>query len=294
MIEIVEVSARDGLQNEREQFSTAQKIALITRMVAAGAHRLEVASFVRADRVPQMADAEAVIDGLDLHENVTTIGLVMNLRGLERALRTAIKEIGAVCVATDSFARANQGQTSRESAQVAARVVQEATSAGRRAQVTIGAAFGCPFDGEVDPERVIAIARELATAGPVEIAIADTIGVAVPRQVRSLVTELREATGLPIRVHLHNTRGTAIANAWAAIEAGASTLDGSVGGIGGCPFAPKATGNMATEDLVYLCDRSGVKTGYDLTKTIDAAYWLGEQMGRPLPGSVSRSGGFPA
>ncbi|MEG3176576.1 hypothetical protein U1872_10070 [Sphingomonas sp. RB3P16] len=157
MIEIVEVSARDGLQNEREQFSTAQKIALITRMVAAGAHRLEVASFVRADRVPQMADAEAVIDGLDLPENVTTIGLVMNLRGLERALRTAIKEIGAVCVATDSFARANQGQTSRESARVAARVVQEATAAGRRAQVTIGAAFGCPFDGEVDPERVIAI-----------------------------------------------------------------------------------------------------------------------------------------
>jgi hydroxymethylglutaryl-CoA lyase len=293
-IEVVEVSARDGLQNESVSFSTAQKIALIERMVAAGARRLEVASFVRADRVLQMADAEAVIAGLDLPDEVVTIGLVMNLRGLERALRTDVKEIGAVCVATDSFARANQGQTSRESTEVASRIVRDSTAAGRRAQVTIGAAFGCPFDGEVDPERVIALAGELAAAGPVEIAVADTIGVAVPRQVGALVMRLREATGLPIRVHLHDTRGTGIANAWAAIEAGASTLDASVGGIGGCPFAPSATGNIATEDLLYLCDRSGVKTGLDLMKTIDAARWLGEQMDRPLPGSVSRSGRFPA
>ena len=293
MIEIVEVSARDGLQNERDLFSTAQKIALIEHMVAAGARRLEVASFVRADRVPQMADAEAVIAGLDLPDDVVTIGLVMNLRGVERALRTGVKEIGAVCVASDTFAQANQGQTSRESAAVAARIVGEAKAAGRRAQVTIAAAFGCPFEGAVDPEHVIALARDLAEAGPVEIAVADTIGVAVPRQVTALITRLRAAIDLPIRVHLHDTRNTGIANAWAAIEAGAATLDGAVGGIGGCPFAPAATGNVATEDLLYLCERSGVETGLDLAKTIDAARWLTGEMGRPLPGSVSRAGGFP-
>ena len=292
-VEIVEVSARDGLQNEKRAFSTAQKIALIERMVQAGAKRLEIASFVRADRVPQMADAEAVIAGLALPEDVITIGLVMNKRGLLRALETPIQEVGAVCLATDSFAKANQGQTSAQSVMVAAEIIEFARGAGRRAQATIGAAFGCPFEGEVDSQRVVAMAETLAAAAPVEIGLADTIGVAVPAQVFALVRAVRAATALPVRVHLHNTRNTGVANAWAAVEAGAATLDSSVGGIGGCPFAPRATGNAATEDLIYLLHRSGVATGYDLDRTITAAEWLSGEMGRELPGLVSRAGAFP-
>jgi hydroxymethylglutaryl-CoA lyase len=293
MVEIVEVAARDGLQNESVLFSIAQKVALIAHSVAAGARRLEVASFVRADRVPQMADAEAVIAALDLPDEVVTIGLVMNKKGALRALATKVHEIGTVTVASNSFAQRNQGQTCLESADVAADVIRFARSEGRRAQVTIAAAFGCPFEGKVPPDRVMALAERLAAAEPHEIALADTIGVAVPDEVGTLVERVRAATGLPVRVHLHDTRSTGIANAWAAVQAGAATLDASLGGIGGCPFAPAATGNIATEDLIYLLDRSGIAHGYDLDKTIDAARWLTGEMGRPLPGAVSRAGGFP-
>ena len=294
-IEIVEVSARDGLQNEKQvSFSTAQKIALIERMVVAGAKRLEVASFVRPDAVPQMADAEAVIAGLSLPANVITVGLVMNKRGALRALETKVREIGAVCVASDSFAKANQGQTSLESVGVAADIVGFARQEGRRAQVTIGGAFGCPFEGEVSPDHVLAMAARIAESGPVEIALADTIGVAVPSQVFELVSRVRGVVGsLPIRVHLHNTRNTGYANAIAAIEAGAATLDASVGGIGGCPFAPNATGNIATEDLLYLLHRSGFATGLDLDATMETARWLAGEMARDVPGLLSRAGIFP-
>lgn len=293
-VEIVEVAPRDGLQNEQQLFSTAQKIALIERMVAAGARRIEIASFVRADRVPQMADAEAVIAGVDLPDDVVTIGLVMNKKGALRALETRIVEIGAVCVASNSFAQRNQGQDSVESAEIAADIVRFARGEGRRAQVTIGASFGCPFEGEVDPDHVLSLARMIADTNPVEIALADTIGVAVPSQVFDLVSRVREAIHpIPVRVHLHNTRGTGIANAWAALEAGAATLDAAVGGIGGCPFAPNATGNIATEDLLYLLHRSGVETGLSLDATIDTAHWLATEMARALPGLVSRAGPFP-
>jgi hydroxymethylglutaryl-CoA lyase len=293
-IEIVEVSARDGLQNEKRLFSTEEKIALIRHMVAAGAKRLEIASFVRADRVPQMADAEAVIAGVDLPDDIITIGLVMNKRGALRALETDIRQIGAVCVATDSFAQRNQGQTSMESVDVACDIVRFAQDQGRPAQVTIGAAFGCPFEGEVAPAHVIAMAQRIAQAQPVEIAIADTIGVAVPAQTFELVAHVREAIWpIPVRVHLHNTRNTGIANAWAAIEAGAVTLDSALGGIGGCPFAPAATGNIATEDLLYLLDRSGITTGIDIQASIDAAGWLAGKMDHILPAMVSRAGTFP-
>ncbi|MEC3911414.1 hydroxymethylglutaryl-CoA lyase [Sphingobium sp. CR2-8] len=295
VIEVVEVSARDGLQNEKMVFPTDSKIALIRHMVAAGAKRLEIASFVRADRVPQMADAEAVIAGLgDLPADITTIGLVMNKRGALRALDTGIRQIGAVCVASDSFAQRNQGQTSLESLDVANDIVRFARGEGRSAQVMIGAAFGCPFEGEVDPAHVVAMARRLAEAGPVEIGLADTIGVAVPHHVFELVTAVRAAIGdIPVRVHLHNTRNTGIANAWAAVQAGASTLDSALGGIGGCPFAPAATGNIATEDLLYMLDRSHIRTGIDLSRTIEAAGWLESRMERPLPAMVSRAGPFP-
>lgn len=295
MIEIVEVGPRDGLQNEQQVFSTAQKIEMIERAAATGIRRIEVASFVRSDRIPQMADAEAVISGLSLPPEVVTIGLVMNQRGLERALLTNVHEIGGVCIASDSFAQANQGQSSLESARIAADIVRRARAAGRRGQATIGAAFGCPFEGEVTTDHVLALAHELVAAEPHELAIADTIGVAVPAQISSLVARLRtEFVGLPVRVHLHNTRNTAVANAWAAIEAGAATLDGAIGGIGGCPFAPSATGNVATEDLIYLCDRSGISTGVNLAQTIEAAQLLEREFGRPLPGMVARAGPFPS
>jgi hydroxymethylglutaryl-CoA lyase len=293
MVEIVEVAPRDGLQNENVLFSVAQKATLIDYAVAAGARRIEVASFVRADRVPQMADAEEVIAVLDTPGDVVTIGLVLNKKGAFRALATTVQEFGMVAVASDTFAQRNQGQTSQESADMAAEVIHFVRSEGRRAQATIGAAFGCPFEGAVPHDRVVALAERIARSGPHEIALADTIGVAVPDDVGTLVERVRAATGLPVRVHLHNTRGMGIANAWAAVQAGVAAIDASLGGIGGCPFAPTATGNIATEDLVYLLSRSGIEHGYDLDKTIDAARWLTHEMGRPLPGAVSRAGGFP-
>lgn len=293
-IELVEVSARDGLQNESALLSTAQKIELIERSVAAGIRRIEVASFVHPRRVPQMADAEAVCAGLSALDGVTTIGLVLNRRGAERALLTRIDELGAVASASDGFGIANQGRTSDETVEDAIEIVALARDAGRRAQVTISVAFGCPFDGEVAPERVAAIARRLAEAGPVEIALGDTIGVASPANVADVMRAVSAAVGdLPIRCHFHDTRNTAVANGWTALQHGAATLDGAIGGIGGCPFAPGATGNVATEDLLYMLGRGGVVTGVELDRIVDTAHWLSGLMGRPLPGRVSRAPAFP-
>lgn len=294
-VEIVEVGPRDGLQNERIEVSTANKLALIERMIEAGARRIEVTSFVNPRKVPQMADADAVAAGLPVRTDVTFIGLVLNLRGAERALAAPrINELGAVCVSTDSFAMANQGQTNAESAEVACEIIRTAKAAGRSGQATIAGSFGCPFEGEVDEERVVAIAERLAEAGPREVSLADTIGVAVPAAVGRLVTWVREAISpIPVRVHLHNTRNTGIANVWAAVEAGARTIDASLGGLGGCPFAPGAAGNVATEDVVYLLDRSGVSTGLDLDKLVAANAWFARVMGKELPGMVGRAGRFP-
>lgn len=293
MVEIVEVGPRDGLQNEDGVVSVADRIALIARLRAAGARRIEVASFVNPARVPQMANAEAVIAGLP-DDGTIHIGLVLNRRGAERALATKVQQLGAVCVATDSFAMRNQGQTSDGSLSVAAKIVGLARAAGRSAQITIGAAFGCPFEGEVSPDRVVAMARVAAASGAVEVALADTIGVAVPRDVAALVARVRAAIApLPVRVHLHNTRGTGIANVWAAIGAGAATIDASLGGLGGCPFAPGAAGNVATEDVAYMLERSDVATGLDLDALIATARWFTGVIGRPLPAMVSRAGRFP-
>jgi len=293
-VEIVEVGARDGLQNEPDILPTEKKIALIQAAIAAGVRRIETASFVNPRRVPQMADAEAVMEALPDTDLVTYIGLVLNERGAERALVTRVHELGAVAVASDSFAMRNQGQTSLESIGVATAIVGMAKAAGRSGQVTISAAFGCPFEGEVDPDHVVAMAEALAKAGPSEIGLADTIGVAVPSQVKALVSRVQAVTGtIPIRAHFHNTRNTGLANAWAALEAGAVTLDSSLGGLGGCPFAPKATGNIATEDLLYLLHRSGVATGIDLDAMIEAGQWLTGIMGRPLPAMVTKAGNFP-
>ena len=295
-IEMVEVAARDGLQNEPGFFPTADKLELIARAVAAGSKRIEVASFVHPGRVPQMADAEAVCAGLPARsaEDVTYIGLVLNKRGALRALETQVHELGAVISASDGFGMANQGRTSDETADDASEIIRLAKEHGRSVQATISVAFGCPFDGEIAASRVADIARKVAAAGPREIAIADTIGVGVPSQVKAVMAAVKAAvSGMPIRLHFHDTRNTAVANAWAGVEAGATTIDASIAGIGGCPFAPNATGNVATEDVQYMLQRSGVETGLSLDGLIDTANWLSIKMGRTLPGLVSRAGGFP-
>jgi hydroxymethylglutaryl-CoA lyase len=294
-IEFVEVGPRDGLQNEKELVSTADKLALIDRAIEAGAHRIEVTSFVNPKRVPQMADAEDVCAGLTLCDDVTYIGLVMNLRGAERAITTGrIDQLGAVAVSTDTFAMANQGQSSDESVEVAKAIIALAQAEGRSAQCTIAASFGCPFEGEVADKRVIEMAVAIAEAGAVEVGLADTIGVGNPAHVARLVKRVREAINpLPVRVHFHNTRNTGLANVWAAVTSGASIIDASLGGLGGCPFAPGAAGNVPSEDVVYMLERAGIDTGMDLEKLIEASNWLSGVMGRKLPGMVAQSPRFP-
>lgn len=295
-VEIVEVSPRDGLQNEKAAVSTQDKLRLIAGAIEAGARRIEVTSFVNPKAVPQMADADNVCEGLPHRDDVRYIGLVMNQRGADRALATGrIDQLGAVCVATDTFAMRNQGQTSDGSVEAAKAIIATAKAAGKTAQATIAASFGCPFEGEVAEARVIEMAKAVAEAGPVEIALADTIGVGNPAHVNRLVCGVKHAVGdLPIRMHFHNTRGTGLANVWAAIEAGASTIDASIGGLGGCPFAPGAAGNVATEDVQYMLERAGIETGLDLAKLIETNAWLSPIMGKDLPAMVAKSGGFPA
>ena len=295
-IEFVEVGPRDGLQNEKLLVATADKLALIDHAIAAGARRIEVTSFVNPKRVPQMADAEDLCALLPVRDDVTFVGLVMNLRGAERAMATGrIDQFGAVAVATDRFAMANQGQTSAESVEAAKSIIAFANAEGRTGQCTIAASFGCPFEGEVAQDHVVAMATALAEAGPVEIALADTIGVGNPAHVAQLVARVREAIApLPVRVHFHNTRNTGLANVWAAVTAGAGIVDASVGGLGGCPFAPGAAGNVPSEDVVYMLERAGINTGMDLDRLIEASHWLSEIMGRKLPGMVAQSPAFPA
>ena len=294
-IEFLEVGPRDGLQNERNLVSTADKLALIDRVIDAGARRIEVTSFVNPKRVPQMADAEEVCAGLPSRDDVTFIGLVMNQRGAERAIATGrIDQLGAVAVSTDTFAIANQGQTSDESVEAAKAVIELARAEGRTGQCTIAASFGCPFEGEVAEDRIVQMAVAIAEAGPVEIALADTIGVANPAHVARLVQRVRQAVQpLPVRVHFHNTRNTGLANVWAAVNAGATVVDASLGGLGGCPFAPGAAGNVPSEDVVYMLERAGVGTGMDLDKLIAASNWLSDVMGRKLPGMVAQAPHFP-
>lgn len=293
-IEIVEVGPRDGLQAEDLIVSTADKIALVEAAIAAGAIRIEVASFVHPGRVPQMADAEQVVAALPRRDGVTYIGLVLNERGAERALATDVDELGAVCMTTDSFARRNQGQTSDESLRVSKSIVAMAKAAGRSAQITIGSAFGCPFEGELTADRALRMAVAAAESEPREVGLADTIGVASPAEVERLVERVAAAIApLPVRVHFHNTRNTGLANVWAAVNAGARTVDASLGGLGGCPFAPGATGNVPTEDVVYMLERSGVSTGLDLERLIETSVWFSKVMGKVLPGMVSRAGRFP-
>jgi len=294
-ITLVEVGPRDGLQSEPEILPTDSKVEFINKAIDAGIRRLEVASFVHPKRVPQMADAEALIERLADHDDVSYVGLIMNERGLDRALETKIDEIGMVVLSTDTYNRKNQGVDIDESVRVWGEIAKRAQQNGLRANVMISSAFGCPYEGEVKVERIVELARRVVDASPAELGIADSIGVAVPNQVTELLGRVREVIGdLPLRCHFHNTRNTGLANAQAAVESGVTYLDASIGGIGGCPFAPAATGNIPTDDLLYMLDRSGVETGVSLDKIIDISRWLEQELGRGVPALLPKAGIFPS
>lgn len=294
-ITLVEVGPRDGLQSEPEILSTDTKVEFIQKAIDAGVRRLEVASFVHPKRVPQMADAEALIERLPQLDGVSYIGLIMNERGLDRALDTNINEVGMVVVSTDSYNRKNQGVDTDESIRVWGEIATRAQQNGLRANVMISSAFGCPYEGEVSVDRIVDLAKRVIESNPAELGIADSIGVAVPDQVSELLGRVSEIIGdLPIRCHFHNTRNTGLANADAAVKAGVTYLDASIGGIGGCPFAPAATGNIPTDDLLYLLQRSGVETGVSLEKIIEVSAWLESELGRAVPALLPKAGIFPS
>lgn len=294
-MEIVEVGPRDGLQNEAVIVPTQAKVEMVARAVAAGISRVEVTSFVNPRRVPQMSDADEVCARLQGLAGLRSIGLVLNERGLERALAAGMDEVNAVVVATDTFGQANQGQTTAEGVRVWRHIAEGARAAGIRVSVTVAASFGCPFEGEVPPDRLRTVMGEvLDAAAPDELALADTIGVGVPADVLQRVRLARElAPDTPLRCHFHNTRNTGLANALAAVHAGVTALDASTGGIGGCPFAPTATGNIPTEDLLYLLHRSDIETGIDIDRVIESAGWTADLIGTEVPGLLSRAGRFP-
>jgi hydroxymethylglutaryl-CoA lyase len=292
-VTVVEVGPRDGLQNEAVLLSTEAKAAYVGRLLETGLSRIEVTSFVNPRLVPQMADAEELMSRLPRPEGVSYIGLVLNDRGLERAVGAGVDEANIVLVATETFSRKNQGMGVADALASFERTAAAARAAGLRVTVTIGASFGCPFEGEVSTEQVVHIARRAAACGAQEIALADTIGVGVPRDVHRLVSAVREVSDLPLRCHFHNTRNTGYANAIAAVEAGVSALDASSGGIGGCPFAPNATGNIATEDLSYLLHRSGIETGLSFPALLDASTYVGNELGGQVPALLGRAGSFP-
>lgn len=273
---------------------TEEKLELVSRALDAGLRRMEVTSFVNPKRVPQMADAAEVAAGLPRDRGARFIGLTLNRKGFDRAAEAGLDEANFVVVASDTFNQRNQGVPTADSIAAFAAIRADAPP-GIAVGLTIGAAFGCPFEGEVPVARLMQVVEACMEHDPFELALADTIGVATPRDVTERVGAVRAAfPEARLRLHLHNTRNTGIANAWAGIEAGVQSLDASLGGVGGCPFAPRATGNIATEDLVYMLDRSGVDTGVDLDKAIAAAEWLEARLGKTVPGMVMKAGGFPA
>ncbi len=290
-VEIVDVGPRDGLQNEKETLPPETRAELCDHLAAAGILRVEAASFVNPKRVSQMAGAEKVMGGLNRREGTVYAGLVLNERGYERAVEAGVDEVRYAFPVTETFAKRNQNTTVAEAAALAGRLVERARLDGVRVSITLSAAFGDPFEGRVERDHVLRIAGKVAEAHPDEVVLADTIGVGVPSQVRGLVGGVLEM-GVTVGCHFHDTRNTGIANAVAAIESGATVLDASVGGMGGCPFAPRATGNIATEDLVYLLHGMGHETGVDLEALIGVAEWMAERFGKDLPGQVYRAGNF--
>jgi isopropylmalate/homocitrate/citramalate synthase len=284
LITICDVGPRDGLQNEKDVLPPETRAELVNRLAATGLPRIEAVSFVRDDAVPQMAGAEDVVAGIERRDGVEYAGLVLNEKGFERFQATGLDRMNVTLAATESFNQQNANASLDEAKERASKILGEHPE---KTTVTISVAFGCPFEGRVDPEVVAGLVEHFRGLGAEEIVLADTIGVGTPRQVRGLMEETK-ATGF----HGHNTRNTGFANAYAALEAGATTLDASIGGLGGCPFAPRATGNIATEDLVYMLEGDGTKTGVDLDALISISEWLEGLLGRPLEGQVYRAGGF--
>lgn len=293
-IEIVDVGPRDGIQSQPTLLDTNTKLEFIERLIDAGLRRIEVASFVNPKRVPQMADVDEVVARLPKRDDVAYIGLVLNQRGFERAAASGLTQINCTTVASETFCQRNQGASIAEMSAVIREMVAESKRLGIFCGVTIGASFGCPFEGEIDPHHVTTMAAELASLGVDEIAFADTIGVAVPSDITRLIKLAKPEIGsTPLRIHLHNTRNTGVANAYAAIEAGVRIIDASCGGVGGCPFAPGATGNVGTEDILYMLERMGFETGISIDKVIETAKWLEGPLGATMPALVSRAGLFP-
>ena len=293
-VTVMEVSPRDGLQNEDVLVPTAQKLRLIDHALASGSKRIEVTSFVHPQRVPQMADAEAVCAGLPQRSDVRYTGLILNERGYRRLRETRLDEAGLVVPVTDTFGERNQGQRVADAVAMAREVIRDGQQTGFPVQVTLAVAFGCPFEGEVPLTNLMAAAEALLEAGPVEIALADTIGVGVPWQVQQTFEALSKLAGdVPLRAHFHDTRNTGIGNAFASLLAGVATLDASIGGIGGCPFAPNASGNIATEDLVYMLNRSDVAHDLAMQPLLDGAAWLEPILGKQLPSMLSKAGDWP-
>ena len=290
-IEIVDVGPRDGLQNEDETLSPGTRAELCDRLAAAGVPRVEAASFVNPKKVPQMAGAEEVVSGIQRRPGTVYAGLVLNEKGYERAVEAGVDEVRYAFPVTETFAERNQNTTVADATELSERLTERARLDGVRVSITLSAAFGCPFEGRVEPKVVLDVAERVGAAKPDEIVLADTIGVGVPKGVRELVGGILDY-GITAGCHFHDTRNTGMANAIAAVEAGATVLDASVGGTGGCPFAPKATGNIATEDLVYLMHGMGYETGIDLDALIECARWLSEQLGKELPGQVHKAGNF--
>ena len=294
-IEIVEVGPRDGLQNEKTLLAVDQKLELIRRLEAAGARRMEVVSFVNPKRVPQMAGAEEIMAALPRRDGRSRIGLVLNMRGWDRCLEAGCDEANVVVCATDGFGIRNQGASVEEQIATLGAIMSARRKEDPPVSMTVSVAFGCPFDGEVPEERVVEIVRAAADMRVAEIALADTIGVADPWTVRRRIEAARRAAGhIPLRLHFHDTRNTGLANAFAGVEAGVDVLDASVGGLGGCPFAPNATGNIGTEDLVYMLERAGFETTYDLGQLIELGVWASALVGKTPAASVSRAGAFPS
>ncbi|AIT82171.1 hydroxymethylglutaryl-CoA lyase [Novosphingobium pentaromativorans] len=294
-VELVDVGPRDGLQNDDKILPTETKVSLIRRIAAAGIRRIEVTSFVNPKRVPQMADAEDLLAALRDLSDVQLSGLVLNERGFDRAAATGVlDEVTYAIVATETFSQRNQGSTIAQNVANWRKISDLAKGGGLFRSATIAAAFGCPFEGEVPVSQVVELAGAIAEAGADEISLADTIGVAAPHDVEERFAAVAQAVpGIRLRAHFHNTRNTGYANADAAIRSGVQTLDSSLGGIGGCPFAPGSVGNIATEDLVYMLDRSKVATGASLEGLREASLWLQEQLGRKLPSLVKEVSAFP-
>ena len=293
-VSILEVGPRDGLQSEPEIVPTETKKEFIVRTVNAGIKKIEVTSFVHPKKVPQMADAEKLVESLPDYDDVSYIGLIMNQRGFERAKNCGIHEVGMVIVSTDTYNMKNQGVTTQESIDNWLEIASDAQSAGIKTNVVIACAFGCPYEGEVDPEKIVEIAEKALQGKPDILGLADSVGVAVPNQVKNVFSLIKDLNpDIPLRTHLHNTRNTGLANAAAAIDAGVSIIDASTGGIGGCPFAPKATGNIPTDDLLYMLDRSNIETGVNLNDVVQTTQWLEERLGRNVPAMVPKAGIFP-